>query len=916
MKFSELQLHLPTFLTKPDVWSASPVAALWTSLVFVLAVTMVGVLVIFILRRWEGPSHIWTDFIGFLQNADRILITGFLTGMVGTYWSDRTRLVWVPAFFFTFAVLGAFSPWPYCLWCLAFGLFGVLVVFRHWSHKEDAVEFQHSWEKGQSSDLNIELIIGCAFVFVYAPIAFARLHEHTGLFELQSESNPFAFVYYMLIELTKVIPFHEFLPLPKGEQNPPLEVKTTIILFQTTLFVIILTAFKRSFDIAKRVAEGLDLRPAIEALESINKDENRDGVNRLREAALRGRPGARERLIYVLKRRDDQQESSDAPRVDDEADEENIFRYTAMVRFLAANALREIGERLMARANSRTSPEVDPEENKVQAKVILQHAIDGYKAIEQSDWTERGDDWASLQQELGDAYRAFGELESYQERFKRAISAYKRALSFFQTNDAGSPIGGQQRIADLQRRLQEANKELARRRAPNRSPNITNQAADSSPRLSAGIPKHVIRGRLNWLGRVPLSVVPWIATIVLSCWCLIATLSLLTELLPLVGKWSWLISHLPTLVSSILLGFGKWTFEAISAYRDVVGEPGRSLRLTPLPQYLYDAFGLFVCLLGLGFQLIKRETLPEITITVPVFSARLGRSAAALIGSAIVFILLFGIAEASFHWWNSFSFGSRGPTPQGGAVPSGPTAPPDPTTPPGPTTQPKAEAPSIPRPGVPPGPTPGLPPAPPTPGPIPPPVAIPLPPPPTTPLFSLASLSCGKAPPIFWKFGETNLIEADPAPLEVASCHLASVSCEGPIVVGIGTASVKGTDANEKGRALSRGTNLASVLAAELKRRCGSAAPISSYVLNLGRFGEDQQGDKSDQREVIALIGKGLDTDAAVVTALQKVVQIPPWSPHYTVCDLYKMNGSEQPALIETQTKICGAQPSTDVSKR
>jgi hypothetical protein len=192
-----------------------------------------------------------------------------------------------------------------------------------------------------------------------------------------------------------------------------------------------------------------------------------------------------------------------------------------------------------------------------------------------------------------------------------------------------------------------------------------------------------------------------------------------------------------------------------------------------------------------------------------------------------------------------------------------------------------------------------------------------LPPPAKIPLvLSSASLSCGKGPPISWKFGDANLIEADPIPLEITSCRLTSVTCESPIVVGIGTASVKGTDASEKDRALLRGTNLTSVLVEELKRHCGPGASVSSYVLNLGRFGGDQQGDRSGQREVMALIGKGPDTDAAVVNALQKFAQSPPWSPHYTVCDLYKMNGSDQTAQIETRTKICEEKPGTDVSQR
>jgi hypothetical protein len=297
---------LPSFLTPPEAQLASPIGSLWTSFVLVLTVTAAGVLVVFILGSWI--KDIYSPIIESLKAIDDFLVKTF-SWVVGTHWFDqRLRIVVVLAFFFSVAMAGTVLRWPYCLLVLGFGLFGVFVVFRHWSHNEDAVEYQlRPEEKDVAIDgnLNIELIIACAFVFVLTPIGFAQMHKHDGSFLITSESDPYAFVRYMLVELSKVVPYHElFTFLPNEEVNPPFEVKSAIFVFQTTLFVIVVTALKRFFDIAQRVAFGLDLRPAIQELQSNDVADNLCGVERLRRAAIRGRPGAKDVLIDILKRSD------------------------------------------------------------------------------------------------------------------------------------------------------------------------------------------------------------------------------------------------------------------------------------------------------------------------------------------------------------------------------------------------------------------------------------------------------------------------------------------------------------------------------------------------------------------------------------------------------------------------------------
>jgi hypothetical protein len=186
-------------------------------------------------------------------------------------------------------------------------------------------------------------------------------------------------------------------------------------------------------------------------------------------------------------------------------------------------------------------------------------------------------------------------------------------------------------------------------------------------------------------------------------------------------------------------------------------------------------------------------------------------------------------------------------------------------------------------------------------------------------MFSPASLICGKDAPVSWKFGDVRMIDLrwGNAPIEVTSCHLASIRCDHQIVVGVGTASSKGTDASEKDRALQRGINLALTLKTEFRERCKPAISVSSYVLNFGRYNDNEERDDPGQREVIALTGIGSrPSDEVVFAALQAHVKTIPGVPHYAVCDLYKLDDAGQPTLIESQTKICVDRSSTAVSQQ
>jgi hypothetical protein len=181
-------------------------------------------------------------------------------------------------------------------------------------------------------------------------------------------------------------------------------------------------------------------------------------------------------------------------------------------------------------------------------------------------------------------------------------------------------------------------------------------------------------------------------------------------------------------------------------------------------------------------------------------------------------------------------------------------------------------------------------------------------------VFSQATIDCGIGQPLFWKAGwkvgdDTALYsDSHKDPLNIQKCHVSPIACDATIVA-VGTASSKYKGKNpdtETKRALDRGGNLASFLSNQ--RKCNQGFSASQYVLNLGRYSEDEEKD-DHQREVLTLIGTGSDdsSEAAVSAALEKYLKEHKLAAGYTACEFYKWNSEGKPPP-PTKPKICADQ--------
>jgi hypothetical protein len=187
-------------------------------------------------------------------------------------------------------------------------------------------------------------------------------------------------------------------------------------------------------------------------------------------------------------------------------------------------------------------------------------------------------------------------------------------------------------------------------------------------------------------------------------------------------------------------------------------------------------------------------------------------------------------------------------------------------------------------------------------------------------ILTPASLDCATGSPTSWEFANVQLIDSGRATSLVTSCRVSSVNlvdCQNAVIVGVGVASSKGANAIESARALRRGINLVSALKKDLQARCTTNVTVSAYVLNLGRYNDEQQRDEPDQRKVIALLATGSnDADKAAADAVVTFAKSDPKIARYPICELYRLDDAGQPTAVSTRHNNCGDQTGSTVSQR
>lgn len=355
----------------------------------------------------ESGSGIFEHIISGARRLDRTLIRGF-SWITGTRF--RKKYVRIPVlllYFLGLVAASVFLPWPYGMAFVGFGVFSIFVVFRHWSRDEDEAIAGIPFERKDikiDGTLGAEVLVAVAFLFVFTPVAFAQLQEEGVGFTLGQEAGPFTFLIYTLIETIKagsLIDYYDLYADRIGFEkigapvDPSNWAKATIMGYRLSLNLLVLAALKRLLDIAKRRAEGADLRAVAEALRQTNAGRQIEAVAKLRDFALRGRGNARDMLETIAEPR----QSEHLPIAPE-------------TRFAASDALLDYGTQRGGAS-------------------ALYAAADGYRSLMRDGFDQETEfkKWRAAAHNLGNTLVQLGQQIGDPERLKEASEVYKALLS-------------------------------------------------------------------------------------------------------------------------------------------------------------------------------------------------------------------------------------------------------------------------------------------------------------------------------------------------------------------------------------------------------------------------------------------------------------------------------------------------------
>lgn len=397
--------------------SPTPLATAISSLAFlIIASTLFA---IFSLVR---PKKKANEDPGFFERIlsgvrwlDRSLVDAF-SWVTGTRYRHKLARVSILLIYFLVLTAGAvFLTWPFGMLAIGLGVFSIFIVFRHWSRDEDeavdGVPFERKHIK-INGNLGTEVLIAVGFLFVFAPIAFAKLQTYGTGFTLAADAGPFTFLLYTFIETVKAGSLVDYYDLYADRiglekigvpSDPSNWAKATIMGYRVSLNLLVLAAIKRLIDIAKRRSDGADLRAVEEALRAEDKDKQQSAIDTLQDFAMRGRGNARDLLEKVAE-----------PR------QSEAWPIAPETRFAASGALLDYGTQRGGAS-------------------ALYAAADGYRALmrEGFDRQDEPKRWRAAALNLGNTLVQLGQQIGDPERLKDAARIYDELLE--NTDDGATP---------------------------------------------------------------------------------------------------------------------------------------------------------------------------------------------------------------------------------------------------------------------------------------------------------------------------------------------------------------------------------------------------------------------------------------------------------------------------------------------
>lgn len=390
--------------------SPTPIASALASLAFILVLAVIYSLFTLFrgnkAKKTQNGSGAFERLISGVRWLDRALVNLF-SWLTGTRYRRKfVRLPVILSYFLTLLAASVVLPWPYGMGFIAFGVFSIFIVFRHWSRDEDEALAGISFERKDikiEGTLGTEVLVAVSFILVFTPVAFAQLQSQGLGFTLDQDAGPFTFLVYTLIETVKagsIVDYYDLYADRIGFEtigaptDPSKWAKVAIMGYRLSLNLLVLAAIKRLLDVAKRRAEGADLRAIEEALRREDSDKQKEAVLKLRDFALKGRGNARDMLEQIAEPR----QSEHLP-------------IAAETRFAASGALLDYGKQRGGAS-------------------ALYAAADGYRALMSGGFDRETElsRWRAAAHNLGNTLVELGQQIGDSERLRDAADVFEQVM--------------------------------------------------------------------------------------------------------------------------------------------------------------------------------------------------------------------------------------------------------------------------------------------------------------------------------------------------------------------------------------------------------------------------------------------------------------------------------------------------------
>lgn len=364
------------------------------------AIAVFAGLVIALVFRIFGQRFLDRILIPVLVTCDRILVN-FIAPLTGVG-LERDALRWTSflCLFLTLTAIAVFAPVLIAAVAIVVGILAVLAIYRAWEkdEREREIAEDNGIAPPQVNDLGNEIVAGLLFLIVFFTLGFSRLSEQEIIYRGEAAVPIATTAAFIWGEILKALPIVDASEVYGFRNISGLEAegalgRTLTFVFRVFLDLLLIATLLRLVSIVRRRSSGQDLRDIRSFYASADTAKVTEALNKLSVFALRGSLNAQNELERIALR------ERDIPQLKQPD-----------ILFDVGGKLRDLADKFGG------------------IKHLLP-AVEAYRgALAVRTREAMPADWATTQNNLGNALSSLGEITGDAGRLEEAMAAYRAAL--------------------------------------------------------------------------------------------------------------------------------------------------------------------------------------------------------------------------------------------------------------------------------------------------------------------------------------------------------------------------------------------------------------------------------------------------------------------------------------------------------